>query len=121
MSRLRPLGLGRAAAVFGAAIAFPFLVTPDWLVNIGVFTLMYAGLATAWNLFSGFTGYISLGQAAFFGIGAYALAITFEHVSIGGGYRPFYSLPLILHSTLPVPIQSRVPAPEATPHALCCG
>ena len=95
MSRLRPLGLGRAAAVFGAAIAFPFLVTPDWLVNIGVFTLMYAGLATAWNLFSGFTGYISLGQAAFFGIGAYALAITFEHVSIGGGYRPFYSLPLI--------------------------
>ena len=95
MTRLRPLGLGRAAAVFGAAIAFPFLVTPDWLVNIGVFTLMYAGLATAWNLFSGFTGYISLGQAAFFGIGAYALAITFEHVSIGGGYRPFYFLPLI--------------------------
>jgi branched-chain amino acid transport system permease protein len=95
VTRLRPLGLGRAAAVFGAAIAFPFLVTPDWLVNIGVFTLMYAGLATAWNLFSGFTGYISLGQAAFFGIGAYALAITFEHVSIGGGYRPFYFLPLI--------------------------
>jgi branched-chain amino acid transport system permease protein len=95
VTRLRPIGLGRAAAVFGAAIAFPFLVTPDWLVNIGVFTLMYAGLATAWNLFSGFTGYISLGQAAFFGIGAYALAITFEHVSIGGGYRPFYFLPLI--------------------------
>jgi branched-chain amino acid transport system permease protein len=95
LTRLRPLGLGRAAAVFGAAVAFPFLVTPDWLVNIGVFTLMYAGLATAWNLFSGFTGYISLGQAAFFGIGAYALAITFEHVSIGGGYRPFYFLPLI--------------------------
>jgi branched-chain amino acid transport system permease protein len=95
LTRLRPLGLGRAAAVFGAAIAFPFLVTPDWLVNIGVFTLMYAGLATAWNLFSGFTGYISLGQAAFFGIGAYALAITFEHFSIGSGYRPFYFLPLI--------------------------
>jgi branched-chain amino acid transport system permease protein len=95
LTRLRPLGLGRAAVVFGAAVAFPFLVTPDWLVNIGVFTLMYAGLATAWNLFSGFTGYISLGQAAFFGIGAYALAITFEHVSIGSGYRPFYFLPPI--------------------------
>jgi branched-chain amino acid transport system permease protein len=56
---------------------------------------MYAGLATAWNLFSGYTGYITLGQAAFFGIGAYALAITFNHVSIGGGYRPFYALPVI--------------------------
>ena len=95
MSRIRPIGVARAAVVFGAGVAFPFLVTPDWLVNIGVFTLMYAGLATAWNLFSGYTGYISLGQAAFFGIGAYTLAITFNHVSIGGGYRPFYVLPLI--------------------------
>ena len=95
MSRISRFGLARAAAVFGLGIAFPLLVTPDWLVNIGVFTLMYAGLATAWNLFSGYTGYISLGQAAFFGIGAYTLAITFNHVSIGGGYRPFYVLPLI--------------------------
>src|SRR5262249_46896463 len=95
LTRLRPLGLGRAAAVFGAAVAFPFLVTPDWLVHLGLLTFMYPRLATAWNLFSGFTGYISLGQAAFFGIGAYTLAITFEHVSIGSGYRPFYFLPLI--------------------------
>jgi branched-chain amino acid transport system permease protein len=87
-------GLARAAVVFGIGIAFPLVIRADWLVNIGVFTLMYAGLATAWNLFSGFTGYISLGQAAFFGIGAYALGITFDHVSIGGGYRPFYAVPL---------------------------
>ena len=95
MSRLSAAGLARAALVFGIAVAYPLVITPDWLVNIGVFTLMYAGLATAWNLFSGLTGYISLGQAAFFGIGAYTLAITFNHVSIGGGYRPFYVLPLI--------------------------
>jgi branched-chain amino acid transport system permease protein len=95
LTRLTALGLARAGIVFGAASAFPFLVTADWIVNIGVFTLMYAGLATAWNLFSGYTGYISLGQAAFFGIGAYALAITFNHLSIGSGYRPFYVLPLI--------------------------
>jgi branched-chain amino acid transport system permease protein len=56
---------------------------------------MYAGLATSWNLFSGYTGYIALGQAAFFGLGAYTLGITFNHVSIGSGYRPFYVLPLI--------------------------
>ena len=42
---------------------------------------MYAALATAWNLFSGYTGYITLGQAAFFGLGAYTLGIMFEHVS----------------------------------------
>ena len=53
---------------------------------------MYAALATAWNLFSGYTGYVTLGQVAFFGIGAYALGITFEHFGIGSGYNPFYAL-----------------------------
>src|SRR5256885_339959 len=33
------------------------------------FTLMYAGLAQAWNLLGGFSGYISLGHVAFFGLG----------------------------------------------------
>ena len=66
-----------------------------WIVNIGVLTLMYAALATAWNLFSGYTGYVTLGQAAFFGLGAYTLGIVFEHVGIGSGYNPFYALPLV--------------------------
>ena len=93
--RVTPLGLARGLVVFAALTVFPFVVHADWIVNIGVFTLMYAGLATAWNLFSGYTGYISLGQAAFFGLGAYALGITFNHLSIGSGYRPFYLLPVI--------------------------
>jgi len=56
---------------------------------------MYAALATAWNIVGGYSGYISLGHAAFFGVGAYAMGITFTHISIGGGYRPFAFLPLI--------------------------
>jgi branched-chain amino acid transport system permease protein len=95
VSWISPLGVVRGAVVFGLLAAFPFLERTDWIVNIGVFTLMYAGLSTAWNLFSGYTGYISLGQAAFFGLGAYATGITFNHVSIGSGYRPFYFLPLV--------------------------
>jgi branched-chain amino acid transport system permease protein len=60
-----------------------------------VLTLMYAALATAWNLFSGYSGYITLGQAAFFGTGAYSLGITFQHLGIGSGYNPFFALPLV--------------------------
>jgi branched-chain amino acid transport system permease protein len=56
---------------------------------------MYAALASAWNIVGGFSGYISLGHAAFFGVGAYAIGIIFTHTSIGGGYRPFYALPLV--------------------------
>ncbi|HET7744587.1 MAG TPA: branched-chain amino acid ABC transporter permease [Gaiellaceae bacterium] len=95
MSRATAVGLARGGAFTAAAVAFPFVFPAAWIVNIGVLTLMYAALATAWNLFSGYTGYISLGQAAFFGLGAYALAITFEHVGAGSGYNPFYALPLV--------------------------
>ena len=95
MSRFRPLGLVLAVVVFGALVAFPFLVPANWIVNIAIFTLMYAGLATAWNLLGGYSGYVSLGHVAFFGIGAYAIAIAFQHGGIGNGYVPFLVLPLV--------------------------
>jgi branched-chain amino acid transport system permease protein len=81
--------------VFGALSAIPFGFTQPWVQNLFIFTLMYAALASAWNIIGGYSGYISLGHAAFFGLGAYAVGITFTHVSIGSGYRPFYVLPLV--------------------------
>jgi branched-chain amino acid transport system permease protein len=36
---------------------------------------MYVCLASSWNIFSGYTGYVSLGHVAFFGFGAYITAI----------------------------------------------
>ena len=112
MTSIRPLGLVRGLVFVGALAAFPFLFNEHWLVNIGVFTLMYAVLATAWNMFAGYSGYISLGHVAFFGIGAYTLRQHVQHLepaarlgvpaspghafmSVGNGYRPFYVLPLI--------------------------
>jgi branched-chain amino acid transport system permease protein len=95
VSRFRPTGLVIAVVVFVALVAFPFLVPANWIVNIAIFTLMYAGLATAWNLLGGYSGYVSLGHVAFFGIGAYAIAIAFQHGGIGSGYVPFLVLPLV--------------------------
>ncbi|MDX6664147.1 MAG: branched-chain amino acid transport system permease protein [Solirubrobacteraceae bacterium] len=95
MSRLSIGGVGRATVIFGALLAFPFVFGEHWVVNIGVFTLMYAALATAWNLLGGYAGYLSLGHAAFFGVGAYAIGVVFTHVGIGAGYRPFLVLPLV--------------------------
>ncbi len=87
-------GLLRAVVFFGALTLLPFGVGPQWVLNLLIFTLMYAGLASAWNLLGGYAGYPSLGHAAFFGIGAYAVAIAFEN-DVGSGYLPFYALPLI--------------------------
>ncbi len=91
----RALRWAVAGLVLGALFAFPFVFRANWLVNIGVFTLMYAGLATAWNLLGGFSGYISLGNAAFFGIGAYAVANWFPTSGGPPGYTPFLVLPLV--------------------------
>ncbi len=81
--------------MFAALTALPFVFTAPWVQDLFFFTLMYAALASAWNIVGGYSGYISLGHAAFFGVGAYATGIVFTHTSIGSGYRPFYFLPLI--------------------------
>lgn len=89
-------GVIRAAVFFGVLTAFPFAVTAHWIVNMAVFTLIYAGLASAWNLVGGLAGYPSLGHAAFFGVGAYAEAIYFQHRDVGAnGLLPFFALPVI--------------------------
>jgi branched-chain amino acid transport system permease protein len=88
-------GLTRAVVIFGALAVFPFFSPPDWILNIAFFTLMYAALASSWNLFGGYSGYVSLGHVAFFGLGAYAIAIVFQHGHIGSGYVPFFVMPLV--------------------------
>ena len=72
MSKLKRFGL---IALLVVLIAFPQVFSNPAVTTIAIFTLMYAGATTAWNIFSGYTGYIALGHAAFFGIGSYAIAI----------------------------------------------
>jgi branched-chain amino acid transport system permease protein len=82
-----------AAALLAAAIAFPLVFPNPVATNYGVFTLVFVAVASAWNVFSGFSGYISLGHAVFFGSGAYALGIAARdwHVT---GIGVFGLLPL---------------------------
>ncbi len=73
-------------------LALPFLFNAS-VVNIAVFAIIFATAATSWNIFSGYTGYISLGHATYYGIGAYSLALICQHWNIPGGYLPFVLLP----------------------------
>jgi branched-chain amino acid transport system permease protein len=61
--------------VVGVVAAYPVVVGNSYLRYVGVLTVMYMVLSTSWNLMGGFTGYISLGHVAFFGIGAYATGL----------------------------------------------
>jgi branched-chain amino acid transport system permease protein len=88
-------GMARAAVFFALLASLPSFNLAHWVLNLLVFTLMYAVMSSAWNLVGGFTGYPSLGHAAFFGVGAYAVALWFKHHAITSGYEPFVVLPLI--------------------------
>jgi branched-chain amino acid transport system permease protein len=98
-------GIFRAVAFFGILALLPFGISAQWIINALIFTLMYAALASGWNLIGGYAGYPSLGHAAFFGFGAYFFGIIFEN-SVGNGYSPFLILPVIgiIAAILSVPI-----------------
>jgi branched-chain amino acid transport system permease protein len=86
----------KAAALLGLiaiAVAFPQVYSNPAVTNYGVLALIYVTAATAWNIFSGNTGYISLGQAVFYGSGAYTMGIAARDWNITGD-SVFELLPL---------------------------
>ena len=95
MRRMPSAGPVRGLAFFAVLASLPSFNLAHWVLNMLVFTLMYAVMSSAWNLVGGFAGYPSLGHAAFFGIGAYSMALWFQHHDIHSGYEPFLLLPLI--------------------------
>ena len=88
-------GVVRGAAFVAVLLVLPTLGLAHWFLNLLFFVLMYAAMSSAWNLVGGLAGYPSLGHAAFFGIGAYTVAVWFQHHAIRTGYEPFLLLPLV--------------------------
>lgn len=56
-------------------VALPWTVSSFW-IRIATEILMWAALAQSWNIIGGYTGYLSFGHGAFFGLGAYVTGIT---------------------------------------------
>jgi branched-chain amino acid transport system permease protein len=62
-----------AVAIAGALV--PALVHNDYLLQVFFRIVLFAALGLAWNLVGGYAGQLSLGHVAFFGLGAYGLAM----------------------------------------------
>ncbi len=58
---------------FALLLIFPFIATPYWLFMACLVAINVAS-ATGLNILTGYTGLVSLGQAAFMGVGAYTVA-----------------------------------------------
>lgn len=73
-------------AVIGA---FIFVMQDDlFVLSILILTLMFAGLATSWNIIGGLGGQFSIAHSVFFAVGAYTAGNFFLHWNIS----PWFSL-----------------------------
>lgn len=72
---VQPIVIGAAVALALAAVP---LYADGYGMSLAIGMLHYAVLSTAWAMFSGPTRYISLATVAFFGLGAYMVAMLGE-------------------------------------------
>lgn len=69
------------------ALIFLILVTipvwgSDYALLLGLLFCLYASLSQMWNLLTGYSGLLSLGQQAFIGFGGYTMAVTTSYYDV---------------------------------------
>jgi ABC-type branched-subunit amino acid transport system ATPase component/ABC-type branched-subunit amino acid transport system permease subunit len=80
-----------AIAVFAAVyLLVGLLVRNSYYQLIMTLVLLWATMGLSWNMLSGYSGLISFGHAAFFGLGAYTMTIAFVQF----GITPWLGIPL---------------------------
>ncbi len=80
-----------AIAVFAVIyLAIGFLVRNSYYQLMMTLVLIWATMGLGWNMLSGYSGLISFGHAAFFGLGAYTTTIAF----VKFGITPWLGIPL---------------------------
>ena len=63
-------------------IAYPLLFSTPFQQRLGALILLYAIVASAWNVVGGYAGQVSVGHVVFFGCGAYASMAAYSHFAL---------------------------------------
>lgn len=87
-----PRAIAPIAAFATVVACAPLIVASDAWLNFIVLVLFGALMAQAWNVLAGFGGQFSFGHAAFFGTGAYAMAV----LQVRFGVNAWVALPMAL-------------------------
>jgi branched-chain amino acid transport system permease protein len=88
------------AMALAALLAYPWLLRAPYFHVLGFNVLMFATMGVSWNILGGYAGYKSLGHGAFFGLGAYVVAIA----AARWGWNPLWSAPILAFATTAVAI-----------------
>jgi branched-chain amino acid transport system permease protein len=101
----RAFAVAGVAALLAIVAVYPLVITNATATNFGVVTLIFVAVASAWNLFSGYSGYLSLGHAVFYGTGAYFLVVAAKNWNLTGA-AVFWLLPLagVVAAVIAVPL-----------------
>jgi branched-chain amino acid transport system permease protein len=94
------------AAVLAVFVAFPQVIGDPTANTIALYAVIFMVATAAWNIFSGFSGYLALGHAVFFGTGGYATALAARDWHFKGGWDVFGLLPFagLFAAAIAVPI-----------------
>ncbi len=80
-----------AIVAFAAAVlALSAMLQSDYFELVLTQVLLWAMLSVAWNILCGYSGYFSFGHAAFWGLGAYTVALGMLHFDLS----PWLTIPL---------------------------
>ncbi len=77
MTKRRQAGLTLAALAVVLCAALPLALGP-YALGVVLSVLMWIALAESWAMFSGLSGYVSLGHAVFYGVGAYVTVLLWH-------------------------------------------
>ena len=88
------------------AVLLAVLAQNPYYLTIFISTLIFAGLASAWNIIGGFGGQFSLGHGVFFACGAYTVALLYKThgVSPWLGVVPAVLLAMLVAALISAPI-----------------
>jgi branched-chain amino acid transport system permease protein len=79
-----------APLVFLFLLTFPLWMHDGYILQLVFRVVIFAVLGIAWNIVGGYAGQLSLGHVAYFGIGAYAMTLSTEHL----GWSPWLGVVL---------------------------
>ncbi len=65
-----------------AVVLYPLVFDAPYQQHLMIMIFIYALMAQGWNLLAGYCGQVSLGQAVYFGIGAYSAAFLFATFNV---------------------------------------
>jgi len=85
MKKMNKKQLLFSTIILAACAAIPFVFDPEtsYIVYFLFMAFMYVTLTQAWNIVAGYAGQVTLGLHAFFGLGAYVIAIGWSRGLIG--------------------------------------